>query len=306
MANEEKGNSVKADSQQQAVENAVMDSGNFFDQLDSEVNGMVGEGDQPAEAPNAPTKATHVNRGTEQVTHNESHGSDQNAWDSDNNPYKKRYKDSSREAVKMNSQIRELKPFIPVLEAMKRDSGLVSHVRDYLQNGGAPAKNVKQKLGLAEDFQYDASEAVENPDSDSAKVMSAQVEQVVNKRVGSILQQEKNNSQKVRAGLMKKKQEADFVKKHNLTEDQFAQFKEGAMKRKLSYDDVYYLLNKDKTNQNVANATKSDMLTQMKNVRNMPTSASDSNSQGSHEQSNESKMFDIMMGSDNDIDNLFG
>ena len=48
------------------------------------------------------------------------------------------------------------------------------------------------------------------------------------------------------------------------------------------------------------------MLTQMKNVRNMPTSASDSNSQGSHEQSNESKMFDIMMGSDNDIDNLFG
>ena len=305
MANKE-GNSVTRDKQQEAVESAVIDSGNFFDQLDQEVNGMVGEGDQPAEAPSAPTKATHVSSGSEQATHTESHGSDQNAWDSDNNPYKKRYKDSSREAVKMNAQIRELKPFIPVLEAMKRDSGLVSHVRDYLQSGGTPSKNVKQKLGLSEDFEYNPNEAVENPDSDSAKVMNAQVEQVVNNRVTDILKKEKMNSQKVRAALIQKKQEAEFIKKHGLTEDQFLEFKENASKRKLSYDDVYYLLNKDKTNQNVANATKVDMLNQMKNVRNIPSTASDSNNQGSSQPSQTDSMFDIMVNSDNDIDNLFG
>ena len=304
MANEQ-GNSVAKDVQQETVEKAVIDSGNFFDQLDQEVNGVVGQGDQPEKAPSAPTKATHVS-GSEQATHIESHGSDQNAWDSDNNPYKKRYKDSSREAVKMNSQIRELKPFIPVLEAMKRDSGLVSHVREYLQNGGSPSKNVQQKLGLAEDFEYDPNEAVKDPDSDSAKVMNAQVEQVVNKRVGDILQTEKQNSQKVRASILRKKQEADFVKKHNLTEDQFVEFKEKAQQRKLSYDDVYYLLNKDQTSQNVANATKTDMLNQMKNVRNMPSTASDSNNQGSSKPSKTNQMFDVMMDSDNDIDNLFG
>jgi hypothetical protein len=306
MANEQ-GNSVTKDEQQQAVEGAVIDSGDFFDQLDQEVNGMVGQGDQPAEAPSAPTEATHVNSGSEQGNpQNESHGSDQNAWDSDNNPYKKRYKDSSREAVKMNAQIRDLKPFIPVLEAMKRDSGLVSHVREYLQNGGSPSKNVQQKLGLSEDFEYDPNEAVKNPDSDSAKVMNAQVEQVVNKRVGDILKTEKMNSQKVRASILRKKQEADFIKKHNLTEDQFIEFKERAQQRKLSYDDVYYLLNKDQTNQNVANATKTDMLNQMKNVRNMPSTASDSNNQGSAQPSKSNQMFDVMLDQDSDIDNLFG
>jgi hypothetical protein len=304
MANEQ-GNSVAKDVQQETVEKAVIDSGNFFDQLDQEVNGVVGQGDQPEKAPSAPTKATHVS-GSEQATHTESHGSDQNAWDSEDNPYKKRYKDSSREAVKMNSQIRELKPFIPVLEAMKRDSGLVSHVRDYLQNGGSPSKNVKQTLGLSEDFQYDPSEAVDNPDSDSAKVMNAQVEQVVNNRVTDILKKEKMNSQRVRAALVKKKQEAEFIKKHNLTEDQFLEFRENASKRQLSYDDVYYLLNKDKTNQNVANATKTDMLNQMKNVRNMPTTASDSNNQGTDRVSQDDSVFNTLVSSDGNVDDLFG
>jgi hypothetical protein len=65
-------------------------------------------------------------------------------------------------------------------------------------------------------------------------------------------------------------------------------------------------LNKDQTNQNVANATKTDMLNQMKNVRNMPSTASDSNNQGSAQPSKSNQMFDAMLDSDNDIDNLFG
>ena len=306
MANEQ-GNST-ADAQQEAVENAVVDSGNFFDQLDGSVNGMVGEGDQPVEAPKPkPTEATHVNSGSEQGNPQTNHmAPNKEVWDNDSNPYKKRYQDSSREAVKMNQQIRELKPFIPVLDAMKRDSGLVQHVREYLQGGGKPAGNIKQNLGLSEDFHFDANEALEDPNSDSARVMQAQVENVVNSRVNSILQKEKMNAKKTRAAFMKKKQEDEFVQKHNMSPEEFEEFKNRANSRKLTYDDVYYLLNKDKANQNVANATKKDMLEQMKNVQGMPTSASDSNNQGTAEVSQDDSIFNTLMNSDGKVDDLFG
>ena len=83
-------------------------------------------------------------------------------------------------------------------------------------------------------------------------------------------------------------------------------FKRAAQNRRMTLDDVYYLLNKDRANQNIANSTKQDMLNQMKNVRNIPTSASDSNSQGTAQKSQTDSMFDSMLGSDGDIDNLFG
>ena len=44
----------------------------------------------------------------------------------------------------------------------------------------------------------------------------------------------------------------------------------------------------------------------MKNVREIPTTASDANNQGTAEQSPESKLFESMMGLDDDVDNLFG
>lgn len=278
----------------------------IFDRLDNSVNGMAGEGDQPQEAHNIPTEATHVNSGSEQGNPRvESHGSN-SAWDDDNNPYKKRYQDSSREAVKMNQQLRQLKPFVPVLDAMKRDSGLVQHVREYLQNGGKPSGDVKKNLGLAEDFQYDPNEAVQNPESDSARVMNAQVEAVVNNRVSDILKQEKTKAVKSRVQLAQKQQAIDFIKRHKMTKEQFQDFAKQANSRRLTFDDVYFLLNKDKQNQNVANAAKTDMLNQMKNARTMPTSASDSNNQGYAKPSRENEIFDAIAGLDGSVDDLFG
>ena len=55
----------------------------------------------------------------------------------------------------------------------------------------------------------------------------------------------------------------------------------------------------------VANSTKKDMLNQMKNVRDIPTSASDSNNQGKTQDAN-GMLFDDILGLDGDVDNLFG
>ena len=74
----------------------------------------------------------------------------------------------------------------------------------------------------------------------------------------------------------------------------------------MTLDDAYYILNKDKAAANVANSTKTDMLNQMKNVRNIPTTASDSNNQGTSQKNPNDSVFDSIIGSDNDVDNLFG
>ena len=296
MSEDKQGNS-EIDNQQENVESAVFDSSdNFFDNLDQSVNGMVSEGEETQKT----TEVTRSESDTEQVTHNESQSAPNNV------DWEKRYKDSSKEAVKMSQQLKDLKPFVPVLDAMKRDSGLVNHVRSYLESGGKPNKSVKDELGLDEDFIFDQQEAIENPDSDSAKLMQAHIDGIVQSRVNQVLTREKQNAGQMQQKFMQQKQEADFMKKNGMTPEEFNQFKTEAQSRKLTLDDIHFLINKDKTVTNVANNTKQDMLNQMKNVRNIPTSSSDSNNQGSNKKSANDSVFDSMAELDGGLDNLFG
>ena len=274
-------------------------SDNFFEALEEGVNGMI------ADDANS-TEATQQNIGTEQATLKETVGSNNvDEWDDDSNPYKKRYTDSSRVAVKLRERYKEVEPFVPVLEAMKNDSGLVEHVRDYLVNGGNTPKNIQQELGLEEDFMFDANEAMTEPESDSAKVLNAQVDKVVQSRVGQMVKHERHQQQKRNAAKIQSEMEEDFRKKKGLTQDEFEEFKGRAQKHVLTLDDVDYLLNRDQANANVVKSTKDDMLNQMKNVRNIPATASGANSQ-SKEVTPDNALFDGLLGLDGELDNLFG
>ena len=270
-------------------------SGDFFDAMENAVNSGIQD-------PFETTEATPPsNDGPEQVTHEETSEGSNNSVD-----WEKRYKDSSREAQKMHQTLQSLKPFVPVLNAMKQDSGLVSHVRDYFENGGAPVKSVQDKLGLSEDFVYDQAEALENPDSDSAKVFNAHIDSMVQGRVNDVLGREKQKAQLTQRRIAQKKQEVEFKKKHDMSDEQFASLVNKAKDHILTLDDIHYLVNRDEANKNVANSTKEDLLNQMKNVRNIPASASGANSQGDAKPSHKDEVFDALLGSDGDIDNLFG
>ena len=279
------------------VEDQVFGSSDgFFEALEEDVNGVITE-DSP--------EATRQEVGTEQVTQQETVGSDNVGWDDDGNPYKKRYQDSSREAVKLREQYKDVEPFVPVLEAMKNDSGLVEHVRDYLVNGGNAPKSVQDELNLDEDFMFDSQDAMTDPDSDSAKVLNAQVDKVVQQRVGQIVKAEKDNAVKIQQESQRRTIENDFREKKGMTDEQFASFKEKAQSHVLTLEDIDYLLNRDQAYANVVQSTKNDMLTQMKNVRNIPTSASGANSQA-EEKTPDNAIFDGILGLDGDLDNLFG
>ena len=90
-----------------------------------------------------------------------------------------------------------------------------------------------------------------------------------------------------------------------MSDQDFETFKAKAQEHVMTLDDVNYLLNRDANNTNVANSTKKDMLNQMKNVRNMPTSASGANNQDPG-RSESDDVFDAIKGIDDGVDNLFG
>ena len=165
-------------------------------------------------------------------------------------------------------------------------------------------KVIKQ-LNIDDDFIFDANEAVTEPDSDSAKLMNAHVDRLVQKRVGNVLETEKQNAQAYQQNVTKQKEEHEFKLKHGMSDEQYAEFVEKAKTHVLTLEDVNYLLNRDKVAANTANATRADMLSQMKNVRDMPTSASGANSQG-EEKSPDSDVFDGLLDLDGGVDNLFG
>mgnify|MGYP003132623729 CR=1 FL=1 len=299
--NQSQGNpeiGMAEDSFESAETSAVEGSETFFNELENQVNGSII--DDTAEVTQQEIS------GSEQVTHEtQSVGSENVDLPSDNGTdWKKRYEDSSREAVRLSEQYKSVEPFVPVLEAMKNDSGLVDHVRDYLKNGGQPAKSIQDQLGLDENFVFDAND-ITDPDSDSAKLMNAHVDRMVQGRVGQMLNAEKKRAQEMQQAQARVSEEKAFMQKNNMNQDQFNAFKEKAQQHVMTLDDVNYLLNRNQNNTNVANSTKAEMLNQMKNVRNMPTSASGANSQGK-ERTADDEVFDVLKGLDGGVDNLFG
>ena len=288
---------MQADSLE-AAEAQQTDSGSseFFDQLENEVNGGIID-----------TEVTqNQTSGSEQVTHvQHDDGSDNVKQSSDDSTdWKKRYEDSSREAVRLSEQYKSVEPCVPVLEAMKNDSGLVDHVRNYLVSGGKPEKSIQEHLGLDEDFVFDAND-ITDPDSDSAKLMNAHVDRMVQGRVGQMIQAEKQRSQQIQQANARVTEEQAFRERHKMSDSDFETFKTKAQEHVMTLDDVNYLLNRSQNNENVANSAKKDMLNQMKNVRNMPTSASGANNQDPG-RSESDEVFDAIKGLDDGVDNLFG
>jgi len=271
----------------------------FFEGLENTVNSGI-QDVQDTEATQSQTS------GPEQATHESiDYGSNNVTQSNNGTDWQKRYTDSSREAVKWRDRYKEVEAFVPVLDAMKQDSGLVDHVRDYLQNGGAPAKSIQEQLNLEEDFEFDQQEAMTNPDSDSAKVMNAHVDGLVQQRVGQMIQKEQQRATQIHRAKAMKTEEVKFMRDNNMTEEQYEEFKKQARGHKMTLNDVHFLLNRDKAAKNVADNTKQDMINQMKNVRNMPTSASGANSQG-ETISQDRNVFESILGFDDSVDNLFG
>ena len=287
----------------EAVDNGVFgsDSDDFFSALEEDVNGLVQDEEVTPKAEAQATPPGDPNNATANVTN----GSQSSELD----VLKKRYSDSSREAQKMRAQLNELKPFIPVLDAMKQDDGLVSHVKNYFEEGGQVTGDIKKELKLDEDFQFDSDDMINNPESDSRKVFDSMIQKTVNEKANQIVQQQESKAQQEAYKNHVASTAKEFIEKNGLTEQEFDNFVQEAQHKfqtvGMTFDDMWLIVNKDKAATNVANSTKKDMLNQMKNVRNIPTSQGASNNAGEPASQNDS-VFDALLNSDGNIEELLG
>jgi len=216
----------------------------------------------------------------------------------DDDVLQKRYSDSSREAQRLNGKLKEIEPYMPILDAMKEDPNLIQHVRNYFEGGGQTPVSMKETLQLPEDFVFDADDAFSTPDSDSAKVFGATVDGIVQRRLNSALTSQKDENQKLA-------RETSFRQQHEMTDGEWSEFVDFAKSKSLELEDIYFLMNRKKRDANIADNARQQVATQMKKTQNQPRSLATAGSTAV-EQTQDDQVFDALMGIDQQLDNAFG
>ena len=124
-----------------------------------------------------------------------------------------------------------------------------------------------------------------------------------------LVERQKAQARKTGQQIQARQEAEALMKENNMSPEEFQQFVQDAKKyygeNGINYKDMLYLMNRDKNNANVANAAKNDMIKQMKNVREIPTSQSSANSTKTSK-SQDDELFDSILGLDDGLDNLFG
>ena len=266
------------------VQDAVMNSSSdFFESLDREVNGGILDEQQQ------PTSVKSDN--TQSSPNVEVQPQD------DNEVLQKRYSDSSREAKRLNGKLKEIEPYMPILDAMREDPNLISHVRNYFEGGGQAPQSMNQQLNLDEDFVFDPEEAFQQPDSDSAKVMGATIDGIVQRRLNNTLQTQKTENAKMA-------KEAQFKQKMNMSDEEWSTFTDFAKSKSLELEDIYYLMNRKNRDSQIADSTRQEIQNKMREVQQQPSTLATQGSV-SVEKSTDDNVFDTILGTDSELEKAF-
>ena len=284
---EQVGNAVEAP-ESTNVQGAVMDMNteDFFEALDSQVNGaIIDEPSQPTSEQSGNTQTSPNVEVQEEVS---------NEVDT----LQKRYSDSSREAKRLNGKLSEIEPYMPILDAMREDPNLITHVRNYFEGGGQTPQTMTEKLNLDEDFMFDADDAFSQPESDSAKVLGATIDGIVQRRLNGALQGQRAENQKLA-------KETDFRSRHEMSDETWSQFVEFAKSKSLELDDIYYLMNRKNRDGKIADNARQEVHNKMREVQQQPGTLA---TQGSTavEQSPDDSVFNAILGSTNELEKAFG
>ena len=267
------------------------DSQAFFDALDKSVNSAIYDDEitQPTSEMPADNKA-------EVSPDVSSAGNTPNNTDVGN--LQNRYSASSREAKRLNSRLGELEPFVPILDAMREDPNLIQHVRGYFEGGGNAPTSMRENLNLGEDFSFDSTDAFDDPNSDSARVLNATIDGLVQKRLSSYATNQKAENAKLAS-------ESDFRSKYQLDEDEWGDLVTFAKSKQLDLEDIYYLKNRTNREENIKRSTQEEVGRQMQNMREIPQSLASSGASEQDNKSPDDTTFDMLLEGEN-INRLLG
>tara|TARA_Y100001951_G_C11252651_1_gene247409 strand:+ start:128 stop:991 length:864 start_codon:yes stop_codon:yes gene_type:complete len=285
--NQQVGNADTAPESENIQPDVDFDSDDFFESLDNSVN--AGILDEPSQSTSNETSGNTQSSPSE--VQQQSDGSDTDVL-------QKRYSDSSREAKRLNNKLQELEPYMPILEAMREDPNLITHVRNYFEGGGQTPQNMAEKLNLPEDFVFDADDAFSTPDSDSAKVLGATVDGIVSRRLNTALSGQKAENQRLT-------KETSFRQTHEMSDEEWSNFVDFAKSKSLELDDIYYLMNRNNRDEKIADNTRQEIQEKMRTVQDTPDSLATTG--GTQvEESPDDRVFKAILGSDSELEEAFG
>jgi len=283
MEQEQVGNAIEApESDFQTLSD--LESGDFFESLDSNVNGGIID--------------SEYSQSTSQDLGDNTPASPSGVQEQDSDVLQKRYSDSSREAKRLSGKLNELEPYMPILDAMREDPNLIQHVRNYFEGGGQAPESMAQNMDLPEDFQFDPDDAFTDPQSDSAKVFGATVDGIVQRRLNNELGKQKTDNQRLA-------RETAFRQKVEMTDDEWSTFVDFAKNKSLELDDIYYLMKRKERESNIADNARHQVASQMKKVQEQPRSLATAGS-ATVETSQDDQVFETLLGIDHELDNAFG
>jgi len=231
----------------------------YFEDLEKDVNPAIYDNAQTEEqvTPEAADTATQDSMEGNQVAGD---------WESEDNPYKKRYSDSSRENARNQQAIDENGQYSALIDVMKKDPGLIDTVKGYLEGDTQPNNP------YPEDFVFDADEAFQDPNSTSAKLFTNAVQGIVGKATAQTEQTINNRIETERNQVQINAEAERWMESNEMSKEDFATMMSKAADHTITYDDMNMIVNSDKVKRNVAKNTKEDVIKQMKNVRkNTPT-----------------------------------
>ena len=260
-------------------------SSDFFEGLEQSVNSGIQEEQEL-------TQSTSENIGDNTPS------SPSEVQPQDSDVLQKRYSDSSREAKRLNGKLSEIEPYMPILDAMREDPNLIQHVRNYFEGGGQAPQTMTEKLQLSEDFMFDADDAFGKPDSDSARVLGATVDGIVQQRLGQALKGQKAENQRLT-------KETTFRNKHEMSDEEWNDFVSYAKGKSLELDDIYYLKNRQNRDTKIADDARNKVATQMKKAQDQPRSLATAGSVPV-ETSQDDSVFDAIVGLDSELESAFG
>ena len=240
----------------------------FFADLDKSVNASILE-DAAGETTKEPTLTARS--GSSESNSSESKTVEELQKEID--ILSKRYEGSSREGKSLNKLVTDVKPFLPLLDAMRKDPNLTQHIESYFEGGGQ-AKTIQERLGLPEDFVYDSDEAMTNQNSDSAKLLKATINEAVRGELSAGLkaQRELDKQQKL---VEKRKQEEEAFKTSHPDED-WTEMEEFMNEHILTLDDIKFIKDRDRRDSSISDSARKTQLDKMKRTQGVPPSLASS------------------------------
>jgi uncharacterized iron-regulated protein len=155
-----------------------------------------------------------------------------------------------------------------------------------------------ERLKLPEDFVFDADDAFSTPDSDSAKVLGATIDGIVQRRLGKELAGQKTENHRLA-------KETSFRQTHEMSDEDWSTFVDFAKSKSLELEDIYYLMNRSNRDEKIASSARQEVHDKMREVEKLPSSLATTG--GTQvEKSTDDRVFESILGVDSQLDEVFG